>query len=40
MVTEKVNVSDYLWGLDTRFKLEVGVENVINKLYPKIIWFN
>lgn len=30
---------DYNWGLHTRFKLEIGVENEINSNYPKIIWF-
>ena len=40
MITDKVDISDYLWGLDTRFKLEVGIENDINFNYPEIIWFN
>lgn len=30
---------DYSWGLHTRFKLEVGVENEIDSNYPEIIWF-
>lgn len=30
---------DYSWGLHTRFKLEIGVENEINSDYPAIIWF-
>jgi hypothetical protein len=33
------NYNDYYWGLNTKFKLEIGVENHINPIYPKIIWF-
>jgi hypothetical protein len=39
MVTEKVDVSNYLWGLDTKFKLEIGLENNIDSRYPEIVWF-
>jgi hypothetical protein len=28
-----------VWGLNTKFKLEIGLKNTINKLYPDIIWF-
>ena len=31
--------SSYLWGLNTKFKLEVGLENNIDPSYPDIIWF-
>ena len=30
---------DYKWELNTKFKLEIGVENRINSNYPDIIWF-
>lgn len=30
---------NYNWELNTKFKLEIGVENQINSKYPKIIWF-
>ncbi len=40
MVAENVNLTDYYWGLKTKFKLEVGVENWIDPEYPDIIWFN
>ena len=30
---------DYKWELNTKFKLEIGVENRINSSYPDIIWF-
>lgn len=36
----EVNINDYYWGLNTKFKLEIGVENHIDDKYPKIIWFN
>lgn len=40
IVAQEFDCSDYLWGLNTKFKLEVGLQNDINKNYPKIIWFN
>lgn len=33
------NYNDYYWGLNTKFKLEIGVQNNIDPQYPKIIWF-
>ena len=33
------NYNDYYWGLNTKFKLEIGVENHIDNIYPDIIWF-
>ena len=32
--------SNYSWGLNTKFKLEIGVENSVDATLPKIIWFN
>ena len=40
IVAQEFDYSDYLWGLNTKFKLEVGLQNDINENYPKIIWFN
>ena len=40
MVAQDFNYNDYYWGLNTKFKLEVGVENTIDANYPSIIWFN
>ena len=40
MVAKDFDYSDYSWGLNNKFKLEVGVENHINNFYPEIIWFN
>lgn len=40
MTAENFNHSSYTWGLNTKFKLEIGVRNFINLIYPDIIWFN
>ncbi len=40
MVAQDWDYREYLWGLNTKFKLEIGLENSINKDYPDIIWFN
>jgi hypothetical protein len=39
MVAEEFDYNDYYWGLNTKFKLEIGVENTIDPSYPNIIWF-
>lgn len=40
MVAQDWDYREYLWGLNTKFKLMVGLENTIDKNYPDIIWFN
>lgn len=40
IVAQNFAYDDYLWGMNTKFKLEIGVQNVINPRYPDIIWFN
>lgn len=40
LVAQNFDYRDYYWGLNTKFKLEIGLENTINKDYPDIIWFN
>lgn len=40
LVAQNFDYRDYYWGLNTKFKLEIGLENTINKDYPNIIWFN
>ena len=32
-------VTDFYWGLSTKFKLEIGLKNEINQNYPDIVWF-
>lgn len=40
MITEQPEeVNEYDWTLSTKFKLEIGLENKINSLYPEIVWF-
>ena len=39
IVAQDFDYNDYYWGLNTKFKLEVGVENNVDSTYPKIIWF-
>ena len=39
IVANEFNYSDYLWGVKTKFKLEIGVQNNIDPSYPDIIWF-
>ena len=40
IVAQEFNYSDYYWGLNTKFKLEIGVQNNVDPTYPDIIWFN
>ena len=40
LIAENFNYQNYTWGLNTKFKLEIGVKNKINNIYPDIIWFN
>jgi hypothetical protein len=39
MVAKEVNINDFYWGLNNKFKLEIGLENTIDSDYPDIIWF-
>ena len=39
LVTDKININDFYWGVKSKFKLEIGIKNKINKKYPDIIWF-
>ena len=39
IVANEFDYSNYLWGMNTKFKLEIGVKNTINSAYPDIIWF-
>ena len=40
MVANDLNINNYLWGLNTKFKLEIGVQNTVDPTMPDIIWFN
>ena len=39
IVASGFDYSNYLWGFNTKFKLEIGVENKIDSRYEDIIWF-
>jgi hypothetical protein len=39
MVAQDININDFYWGFRNKFKLEIGLKNTINPIYPEIIWF-
>ena len=39
MITPNLDTNMYYLGLERKFKLEIGLENNIDDLYPNIIWF-
>lgn len=39
MVASDVNINEFYWGLRNKFILEIGLKNLINSIYPDIIWF-
>lgn len=39
LIAENVNINDFYWGLNTKFRFEIGVKNNIDNRYPEIIWF-
>ena len=39
LIAKDVNITDFYWGVSNKFTLEIGVKNVINSIYPDIIWF-
>ena len=39
LIADKFDYKNYVWGMNTKFKLEIGLKNTINKNYPEIIWF-
>jgi hypothetical protein len=39
LVAEDVDIHEYYWGLNTKFKLELGVDNFTDINYPERIWF-
>lgn len=48
LVASELNIHNFYWGLNTKFKLEIGVQNVVKEheeykeqyhLYPDICWF-
>ena len=40
MIANELNINEYLWGLKSKFKCEIGLYNTIDQeKYPEIIWF-
>lgn len=39
LVAYDIKLTDYYWGVKTKFNLSIGLRNVINNEYPDIIWF-
>ena len=39
LVTQEVNINNFYWNLNTKFKLYIGLKNDINPIYPEIVWF-
>ena len=40
LLANEINITDYCWALNTKFKLLIGIENTIDKeKYGEIIWF-
>jgi hypothetical protein len=40
LVSQNLNLNNFLWVLNTKFKLEIGIKNNINNEYPDTVWFN
>lgn len=39
LVAQGININNFYWGLNNKFKLEIGLKNFIEPKYPDIIWF-
>lgn len=39
MVTKNARVNEVDWALESKFKLQIGLCNFVDKKYPNIIWF-
>jgi hypothetical protein len=39
LVAKEMNINDFYWGLNSKFKVEIGLTNMIDNRYPNIIWF-
>jgi hypothetical protein len=39
LVADEINITDFLWTLNTKIKLFIGVSNNVNKKYDDILWF-
>ena len=39
ILKDQSEINSFYWAFKQKFKLEIGLSNVINKKYPEIIWF-
>ena len=39
LIADQFDYKNYVWGMNTKFKLEIGLKNTIDKRYPSVIWF-
>ena len=39
LIAENFDYNNYIWGLNTKFKLEIGLKNNVDLIHPKIVWF-
>lgn len=39
LVANEMNINEFYWGMNSKFKLQIGIENKIDNSYPEIIWF-
>jgi hypothetical protein len=40
LISEGIKLNEYVWTLNTKFKLEVGLYNFVDQVkYPEILWF-
>ena len=39
MVAENVNINEFYWGLKNKFKLEIGIKNIINTRIAAVSFF-
>ena len=37
LICEQIDINDFYWGLNTKFKLEIGLKNNINPQYPEVV---
>lgn len=40
ITAQNFKYNHYYWGLDSKFKLEIGIKNKVDPEMPDIIWFN
>jgi hypothetical protein len=39
LIAQDFKYNEFYWGMNTKFKLEIGVLNTVDSSYPEIIWF-